>query len=120
MIIGQQLSDESLLDNWFFMINAGYITTATGIAAMAKEIFHNKEVMEKLKNEQKAIIEKFGKNITPEALAEMKFCDACVKEALRVHPPVPGTLRLATDDVKIENRRVPKGWRIFFQVCFSS
>jgi cytochrome P450 len=46
--------------------------------------------------------------ITYQDITELKYCSAVFKEALRLWPPVPVTIRRAPCDVVIDGYHVPK------------
>ncbi|MFS7910911.1 putative cytochrome P450 [Helianthus anomalus] len=80
---------------------AGTDTTSTAIEWAISEIIRHPRVMKKLQKEVKEIAQ--GKPIiTEDDLAEMKYLQAVLKEALRLHTPLPLLIsRESTQDVKL-------------------
>jgi sterol 14-demethylase len=50
-----------------------------------------------------------GKPVTHAALRELGFIEACVKEALRLHPPLFMLVRVAQEDFAFKDYVIPKG-----------
>ncbi|CAG9858257.1 unnamed protein product [Phyllotreta striolata] len=51
---------------------------------------------------------------TPEKLKEYAYLQACLKETLRLDPPIPILSRVLSNDVIINHYRVPKGTHVLF------
>ncbi|KAI9598648.1 cytochrome P450 [Syncephalis fuscata] len=56
-----------------------------------------------LQNEQDDIIKRFGSEITMDAIKEMHYLDACVRETLRLNGDPTNSFRLAMSDVTLKN-----------------
>ena len=83
----KELSRDELMSNSMLMIPAGSETSSAGIASCIYNVLANPEVTRKLSQE---IRSKFNAEdeITFEAVAEMKYLDACINEAFRLYPPI--------------------------------
>lgn len=51
---------------------------------------------------------------TPAALKEYKYLQACLKETLRLDPPIPILSRVLSNDTIINHYRIPKGTHVLF------
>ena len=69
--------------------------------------------------EQEENIAKYGEDLTYEALNDMPFLHACVKEALRVHPPIIFLMRKLMVDMKICDYDIPTGDVLFTSPALS-
>ncbi|KAI8054369.1 cytochrome P450 [Syncephalis plumigaleata] len=84
-------------------------TSAFAIHAMF-DIAGRPEYYKKVREEQDELVRRYGNDITPEALQEMYFMDACIRESLRLNG------NPAMVDVKLTNGYcIPEGRMCFFQ-----
>jgi cytochrome P450 len=75
------------------------------------ELGRHEQVLEKLKNEIDSVIGTKSE-ISFEDLHELKYTGACIKEALRLWPPVSQITRECTTNIETENFLIPSGVRI--------
>ncbi|KAI3817964.1 hypothetical protein L1987_11766 [Smallanthus sonchifolius] len=93
----------------------GTNTTTTALIWAMAEIVNNKDVMKKIEEEMKREINSGKIKVSP--LTKLPYLQACVKEALRLHPPVPFLLpRLAVETCEVMNYTIPKNASIFVNV----
>lgn len=79
------------------------------------ELVRNKEVMTKIEAEMNRVIE--SDKIRESQLSKLPYLKACVKEAFRLHAPVPFLLpRLANQTCEVMNYTIPKDARVFVNV----
>ncbi|THH12146.1 hypothetical protein EW145_g165 [Phellinidium pouzarii] len=95
----QRLSDAELLDQLSTFLFAGSDTTAVSIAWVFHYLALDPEIQDRLRNE----LATYNSNAISEidsvtALDALPFLDAVVREALRLAPPVHGTIRVAMKD----------------------
>ncbi|KAI0470597.1 cytochrome P450 [Xylariaceae sp. FL0804] len=88
--------DESIRfqDLWyeaFFFIIAGGDTSSTALSATFFYLSHNSRCYKRLAEEVRASF-KSGSEIRGKRLSDLPYLRACIDEALRMSPPVPGTL----------------------------
>uniref|UniRef100_A0A803MV87 Cytochrome P450 n=2 Tax=Chenopodium quinoa TaxID=63459 RepID=A0A803MV87_CHEQI len=86
-------------------------TTATWVGA---NLFYHKKFWLHAMEEQIRLMKKYGDAITYDALSEMHVLYRCIKEALRLHPPIPMLLRQSHKDFTVTIRKgdkydIPKG-----------
>ena len=83
----RELSRDELMSNSMLMIPAGSETSSAGIASCIYNVLAKPEVMRRLCEE---IHSKFESEveITFDAVAEMKYLDACINESFRLYPPI--------------------------------
>ncbi|KAJ0807467.1 putative cytochrome P450 [Helianthus annuus] len=91
---------------------AGTDTTSTAIEWAISELIRHPRVMKKLQKEVKEIAH--GKPIiTEDDLAKMKYLQAVLKEALRLHTPLPLLIsRESTQDVKLMGYDISAGTQV--------
>ncbi|XP_024980894.1 probable (S)-N-methylcoclaurine 3'-hydroxylase isozyme 2 [Cynara cardunculus var. scolymus] len=94
---------------------AGTNTTTTAMVWTMTKLVRNKEVMLRLNEEMEKAIG-FEK-ITESQLSKLPYLQACVKEALRLHPPVPFLLpHMAAETCDVMSYTIPKNARVFVNV----
>ncbi|KAM9324685.1 uncharacterized protein PAF06_000763 [Gastrophryne carolinensis] len=113
---GKGLSDEDLraeVDTFMF---EGHDTTACGISwtlyCMAKYPEHQEKCREEIRNV-------LGDRdiLAWEDLSKMPYTTMCIKESMRLYPPVPGIGRELTSPVTFcDGRSLPKGARIILSI----
>ncbi|KZT18662.1 cytochrome P450 [Neolentinus lepideus HHB14362 ss-1] len=91
----QRLTDDQVLAQVPTFMIAGHETSSTGVTWALYALSVNPSAQSKLRSELFAV-----SNETPsmDELNALPYLDAVVREMLRVHPPVPGTMRVAGKD----------------------
>ncbi|XP_075038132.1 cytochrome P450 4B1-like [Mixophyes fleayi] len=113
---GQGLSDEDLraeVDTFMF---EGHDTTTSGISwilyCMAKYPEHQEKCREEIR-------EVLGERNTVEweDLGKLPYTTMCMKESMRLYPPVPGVARELSQPITFcDGRSLPKGTTIFLSI----
>ncbi|KAL1776995.1 Cytochrome P450 4A14 [Sigmodon hispidus] len=106
---GNSLSDEELraeVDTFMF---EGHDTTASGIAWIFYALATHPEHQQRCREEVQSILGD-GSSVTWEHLDQMPYTTMCIKEALRLYPPVPSVSRELNTPVTFpDGRSLPKG-----------
>ncbi|XP_077243124.1 putative (S)-N-methylcoclaurine 3'-hydroxylase isozyme 2 [Tasmannia lanceolata] len=117
MLLSAGFSDWKLKSLISDMFMAGTDTTTNAIEWTISELVKNPQAMKRAKGELEEVVgkRKTGENaVTESHLVHLCYLQACVKEALRLHPPIPLMLpRKAPDACEVMNYTIPKGCRIF-------
>lgn len=96
-----KMSDANLRANLFFMLLAGYETSSSALALMCWYLAWHQEAQEKLR-----------KSIVAEG-EESEYLDWCIKETIRLWPPVPTSIgRVLEHDIEYNGQRFVKGMSI--------
>lgn len=82
------LSRKDMDSNASLFMVAGTETTATLLSGLTYLLLKHPESMKKLVHEVRGAI-KSSDSITMEAIAALPYLNACIKEALRIYPPLP-------------------------------
>lgn len=91
-----QMSREEITAQMNLLLLAGYETTSISLTWALIELSRNVEKQQKLRDE---LSQFSGTDPTWEQLATgLPYLDSVVHETLRLHPAVPATLRIATED----------------------
>ncbi|XP_072275696.1 cytochrome P450 4B1-like isoform X1 [Pyxicephalus adspersus] len=106
---GQSLSDEDLraeVDTFMF---EGHDTTASGISWTLYCMAKYPEHQEKCREEIREVLGDRG-TVLWEDLAKMPYITMCIKESMRLYPPVPEVARELTQPITFcDGRSLPKG-----------
>lgn len=98
------------------MFAAGTDTIYIAIEWAMAELIALPSVMRKAQKEVRDVLGS-RQVVTEEDLKKMKFLKAVIKEALRMHPPVPVLVpREAMQDTKLHDFVIPKGTRLFINI----
>uniref|UniRef100_A0A674J903 Cytochrome P450 family 4 subfamily F member 22 n=1 Tax=Terrapene triunguis TaxID=2587831 RepID=A0A674J903_9SAUR len=108
---GQDLSDEDIAAEADTFMFEGHDTTASGLSWVLYNLACHPEYQERCREEIKDLMrDKESEEIEWEDLSQMPFSTMCIKESLRLHPPVPAVSRRCTEDIKLPDGCVlPKG-----------
>ncbi|XP_020939262.1 docosahexaenoic acid omega-hydroxylase CYP4F3-like isoform X1 [Sus scrofa] len=108
---GKGLSDEDIRAEADTFMFAGHDTTASGLSWVLYNLAKHPEYQERCRKEvQELLRDREPKEIEWDELAQLPFLTMCIKESLRLHPPVPGISRCCAQDVVLPDGRViPKG-----------
>jgi sterol 14-demethylase len=111
---GRTLTEDQITGMLIAVLFAGQHTSSitstwTGLFLMA-----DKSWFKKCCDEQQAVRAKNGAELNYEVLAQMDTLHVCIKEALRLHPPLIMLMRLAHEDFSVTDKdgrtyTVPKG-----------
>ncbi|KAM9320123.1 ultra-long-chain fatty acid omega-hydroxylase-like [Gastrophryne carolinensis] len=107
---GKSLSDEDMraeVDTFMF---EGHDTTASGLSWMLYNLAGHPEYQEKCREEVKELMQgRDDCHLEWDDLSQLPFTTMCIKESLRLHPPVTAVSRCCTEDINLDKRVLPKG-----------
>nr|XP_005904201.1 PREDICTED: docosahexaenoic acid omega-hydroxylase CYP4F3 isoform X2 [Bos mutus] len=108
---GKGLSDEDIRAEADTFMFEGHDTTASGLSWILYNLAKHQEYQERCRQEvQELLKDREPKNIEWDDLAQLPFLTMCIKESLRLHPPVSVISRRCTQDTVLPDGRViPKG-----------
>lgn len=85
------------------------LQTASGTTGILYCLALNPDKQEKLRQELRTILPKKDSPLTPENMQDLPYLRACIKEGLRVCPPLAGTARAVGKDIVLQGYQIPKG-----------
>nr|AFK43443.1 unknown [Lotus japonicus] len=90
-----------------------------------KFLMCNNKYLSAVVEEQKVLMEKHGDRVDHDVLAEMDVLYRCIKEALRLHPPLIMLLRSSHSDFSVTTREgkeydIPKGHIVATSPAFAN
>ncbi|NXB75990.1 CP4F3 hydroxylase, partial [Donacobius atricapilla] len=108
---GHTLSDEDIAAEADTFMFEGHDTTASGLAWLFYNLASHPEHQERCRQEvQELLAGRDTADIEWEDLSQLPFTTMCIKESLRLHPPVTAVSRCCTEDIPLRDGRViPKG-----------
>jgi cytochrome P450 len=107
---GARMSDEQLRDEVATVFLAGHETTALALSYALWLLARHPEAQARLFAEVSGVLG--SRPATLEDLPRLPFCDAVVKEAMRLYPPAYLIGREALEEVEIAGYRVPRGAQV--------
>ncbi|KAF9093149.1 hypothetical protein BGX27_001654 [Mortierella sp. AM989] len=109
------LSDTELKDQIMTFLVAGHESTAVTMVWVLHALSRDPEIQTRLRNELLTEIGKpeAGKTPSYEALNALPYLNACIKETLRLWPPVPVNSRYTAQDDNILGYDIPKGTPVY-------
>ncbi|XP_069504528.1 lanosterol 14-alpha demethylase [Ambystoma mexicanum] len=112
---GQPLSDDEIAGMLIGLLLAGQHTSSTTSAWMGFFLAKNKSLQEECYAEQKAIRGEDLLGLHYDQLKDMSVLDRCLKETLRLRPPIMTMMRMARTPQTVAGYTIPPG----HQVCVS-
>ncbi|XP_064457756.1 cytochrome P450 4V2-like [Ornithodoros turicata] len=91
-------------------IAVGHETTALTLSWLVYLLSLHPEAQKKLQEELDALYyDRNDEDVTWEDLSQLKYMDCCIKETIRLYPPIPLLLRVLENDVNIDGHVIPRG-----------
>ncbi|XP_049879701.1 cytochrome P450 4C1-like [Pectinophora gossypiella] len=87
----------------------GHDTTASGLTYCLMLLANHKDVQDKVVAELHEIFGESDRPATIEDLNRMRYLDCCIKESMRLYPPVPFISRNIDETVELSNYKIPPG-----------
>ncbi|XP_072389471.1 uncharacterized protein [Diabrotica undecimpunctata] len=96
-----EITNQDILAQALIFFFAGFDTSSGFISLMGYELCTNQAVQEKLRQEVIETFDKCQNGLTYDALADMKYMDMVISEALRKWPNMPAVERVCTKPLTI-------------------
>jgi cytochrome P450 family 4 len=108
---GKVLTDEEIRNETDIFMVAGHDTSGSGIAWTLFLLGLHPEIQRKVQDEFEDIFDgDKERHVTVADLAKMKYLELCIKEALRLCPPIPVIFRHIYQDIQLDDGKViPSG-----------
>ncbi|CDW96758.1 hypothetical protein [Sporisorium scitamineum] len=101
-------AERDMITQVLTFLGAGHETTASGVSWTLWNLAMHQEVQDKLRKECKELIDQ-DERPAYSAIKGLAYLDAVINESMRVTPPVPRTVRIASKTSYIDGVYVPKG-----------
>eukprot|EP00076_Gallus_gallus_P017230 XP_015136878.1 lanosterol 14-alpha demethylase isoform X2 [Gallus gallus] len=112
---GRPLTDDEIAGMLIGLLLAGQHTSSTTSAWLGFFIARDKAIQEQCYAEQKAVCGDDLPPLTYDQLKDLSLLDRCLKETLRLRPPIMTIMRLAKTPQTVAGYNIPPG----HQVCVS-
>ena len=114
----KSLNRSEIISNTLLLILAGSETAASTLTVAMLALGLNKDVFNKLKLEQQAMITKYaGEEVMTREMLEKDcpYLDAVMKEVMRIKPlATTGAMRFAEETFVVDGKQIPKGYGVAF------
>ncbi|KAI4336439.1 hypothetical protein L6164_014968 [Bauhinia variegata] len=122
---GRPTTDSEVTGLLIAALFAGQHTSSITSTWTGSYLLCNKQYLSAVVDEQKKLMEKHGNKIDHDILAEMDVLYRCIKEALRLHPPLIMLLRSSHSDFMVKTRDgkefdIPKGHIVATSPAFAN
>ncbi|XP_041971590.1 cytochrome P450 4C1-like isoform X1 [Aricia agestis] len=102
-----QIDDKGIQEEVDTFMFEGHDTTAGGLTYTLLLLANHSDIQKKVVEELYKIFGEDTREATLGDLAEMKYLELCLKESVRLYPPVPHILRQITQPCKLSNFDIP-------------
>ncbi|XP_006898395.1 PREDICTED: cytochrome P450 4F8-like [Elephantulus edwardii] len=104
---GKRLSDEDIHAEVETFMFGGHDTTASGLSWVLYNLAKHPEYQERCRKEVQELLKDRGsEEIEWDDLAQLPFLTMCIKESMRLYPPVTTIFRCCTQDTVLPDGRV--------------
>ena len=108
---GKGLTDLEIRNEADTFMFEGHDTTTSGMSWTLYCLAKYPEHQEKVREEVRSVL--MGREwLEYDDLKELKYTQWCIKEAMRLYPPVFHIFREATEDLELDGYKIPKGTNI--------
>ena len=105
---GATLSDSDIMSEMNTFLFEGHDTTASGIAWTLYTLSQHPGIQRKCREEIRAVLGG-RQSLECDDLDSLKYTSMCIKESMRLYPPVPFITRLLNEDLPVDGYVIPKG-----------
>ncbi|ROT63646.1 Cytochrome P450 4C1 [Penaeus vannamei] len=110
------ITNEDILEEVNTFMFAGHDTTTAAMNWFLYVMGTHKEIQTRVQEELDAVFQGSDRPATMADLRELKYLELCLKESLRVFPPVPMIIREVKEEIQINNYRIPAGTSVVIHV----
>uniref|UniRef100_A0A1I7Y550 Cytochrome P450 n=1 Tax=Steinernema glaseri TaxID=37863 RepID=A0A1I7Y550_9BILA len=104
-----RLSDEDIREEVDTFMFAGHDTTASAIGFTIWLLAQNPNCQAKVQSEVEEIFGDSDRPATSEDLKRLRYLEMCIKESLRMAPPIPVVGRILSEDLELKGGTIPAG-----------
>ena len=105
---GATLSDSDIMSEMNTFLFEGHDTTASGISWSLYTLSEHPDIQRKCREEIRSVLN--GRKILEwKDLDSLKYTSMCIKESMRLYPPVPMIGRKLNEDFIVDGYIIPKG-----------
>ncbi|NP_001165935.1 cytochrome P450 4AB9 precursor [Nasonia vitripennis] len=101
------IDDEGIQEEVDTFTFEGHDTTAMALTFTLMLLAENKEAQEKARAEAKEVLDCSHGKLDVSDVQKLNYLDRCIKESLRLYPPVSTIMRYSADELQLKNALVP-------------
>ncbi len=101
---GERFSDTEIVDHMAFLMMAAHDTTTSTLSTLVYALAKHPQWQEKVRSEARALNKPY---LDFDDLAQATVTELCIKESLRMYPPLPTMPRMTTREVEFKGYRIP-------------
>ncbi|KAI6662018.1 Cytochrome P450 4B1 [Oopsacas minuta] len=105
---GNTLSDSDIMSEMNTFLFEGHDTTASGVAWALYMLGKHPDIQSQCREEIQSVLGG-RERIEWDDLDSLKFTSMCIKESMRLFPPVPFISRIINEDLVVDDYIIPKG-----------
>uniref|UniRef100_UPI003B75B36C cytochrome P450 4C1-like n=1 Tax=Ostrinia nubilalis TaxID=29057 RepID=UPI003B75B36C len=112
MLLAQKedlIDDDGIQEEVDTFMFEGHDTTAAGLTYCLMMLANNNQIQGKIFEELREVFGASERSATMEDLTKLRYLECCIKESMRLYPPVPFISRTLTENVKLGEYIIPKG-----------
>lgn len=116
---GRSLSEREITGMMIALLFAGQHTSSVTSTWTGLYLLKHKEFLGPVLEEQKELLASSNGQLTYDVISQMHRLKNCIKEALRLHPPLIFVMRAVEEPFNYKNYYIPKGDTIFVSPALS-
>ena len=105
---GETLSDSDIMSEMNTFLFEGHDTTASGVSWVLYMMGLHPNIQSQCREEIRSVLGD-RQRVEWDDLDSLKFTSLCIKESMRLFPPVPFINRALNEDLKVDDYVIPKG-----------
>ena len=106
---GDQLTDQEIIDHLIFILMAGHDTTASSLTSLSYLLAKNLDWQEKVRAEVQQFFAESKDSFQLKDLRKLELLGLCIKESLRLYPPLIMIPRVSTETIEFGGYRFEPG-----------
>jgi len=103
------IDHEGIKEEVSTFVFAGHDTTGIAFCFTTLVFAAHKDIQDKAREEIEEVLSHRDGKLDFVALKDLKYLERCIKESIRMYPPVPTIVRYMTEDLQLKNCLAPKG-----------
>nr|CAD7407531.1 unnamed protein product [Timema poppensis] len=109
LLLTHHLHPEDVLTIVLDMLLIGVNATSHALSFLLYHLARNPRAQKQLFKEVSAALPSRDSSLSPDSLHKMIYLHACIKESLRLQPPIPVLTRVLPEDIAVHSYKIPQG-----------
>ncbi|KAL0266751.1 UNVERIFIED_CONTAM: hypothetical protein PYX00_009206 [Menopon gallinae] len=108
-LLNDRMTPEEITANLVDILLIGANTSTIALSFLLYNLAQNRRVQNQLFKEVKELLPQKTSQLSYHQLHSLKYLQACLRESMRLHVPIPILLRVLPNDIALGNYRIPQG-----------